>query len=189
MRVRPWLRALTDRLKFEMGGRDEADRAEYMAAVDRALEMDSEINALSFDEARARAEMLLTQTQTFDCASASSPFVTDLSDLDLTLQSLFQRFENIRVRGDTPFLSRASVAPFGPITLVGGQSVEEYLFWHIGCGYKGIPVLVRPRQAGVYANLAGDPVDVGDELSDESDYPTVNHWLLMVGSGVKFPGV
>lgn len=139
------------------------------------------ITALSGDEARREAEVLLADPQKFQCVP--SPLSDDVvpDELALGLRSLFARFESIRAVDNDPYLSddaeafldRQDIVPFDwdGDGLSWGQPL-----WKIGQPYGGAVALVKPGEESVY-DVFVDNASTNYELES---HPSVYHWLLMV---------
>lgn len=150
----------------------KAMEAEDKAFFERYHRREQEIAVLTFEEARAQGELLLSDPSKFDCIPAP-PALDALEALAPGLQSLFSRFASVQAVNSEACLSRDLIAPFGWGWKDGPW--HEYQFWQIGTDYEHVVILVKPHQEGIYATD-------GDDDLEEPDYPSVYHWLLSVTS-------
>ncbi len=143
----------------------EAEKTETDAWIERDLEEQKRILALSFEEARQQAELLLADPLKFTCV-ASPPSNDALTILAPGLLSLFSRLESVHAVDSEAFLSRQDMAP---LIWEGNDLLRGHIVSMIGQAHRHAVALVKPHEERVYDLSEGDL-----EL-----YPSVYHWLLM----------
>jgi len=148
---------------------DRKDTAANMW-MDRYDDAGKKIAALSLEEARRQAELLLSDPRKFECVPSERLSNDTLSKFAPGLQSLFSRYATILVIDDEAYLTRDEIAQLN--WHGNGLSWGEE-FWRIGAANGYSITLVKPHDERVY-----DTMD--DEVGDP--YPSVYHWLLMVSA-------
>lgn len=122
------------------------------------------IQALSPDEAKARALALLQDPNRFRAEPNTEPNAEVLTSLAPLQREVFSRYRTIEVATGESFLS---IAEYAPSPAPG--------FFRIG-GEEGGDYAIRPGDEAIYFIYATKP---GAPPKVERPYPSIYHWVLL----------